>query len=138
MKFYLIFVKLNKTFFYIFSQLRCISIWKRSSFCKYIIFFGFEIERTSGTSLVFTSEFQTYHCLLWFVKIYSTNQSFIFVLLSLSIIVFFHKFFMWRNAYKVACLGVTDGDWRALAMASLEGLEFNIAKLVKEKSKQFF
>ena len=38
---------------------------------------------------------------------------------------------MCRDAYKVACLGVTDGDWRALAMASLEGLEFNIAKLVK-------
>ena len=24
------------------------------------------------------------------------------------------------DAYKVACLGVTDGDWRALAMAALE------------------
>ena len=38
---------------------------------------------------------------------------------------------MYRDAYKVACLGVTDGDWRALAMAALEGLEFNIAKLVQ-------
>ena len=25
-----------------------------------------------------------------------------------------------REAYKVACLGVTDGDWRALAMSALE------------------
>lgn len=33
-----------------------------------------------------------------------------------------------REAYNIACLGVTDGDWEALAKASLEGLEFNIAK----------
>ena len=25
-----------------------------------------------------------------------------------------------RDAYKVACLGVTEGDWRALAMDALE------------------
>lgn len=25
-----------------------------------------------------------------------------------------------RNAYKVACLGVTEGDWRALAMEAME------------------
>ena len=31
----------------------------------------------------------------------------------------------------MACLGVTDGDWRALAMSALEGLQFNIAKLVR-------
>ncbi|XP_066911742.1 intraflagellar transport protein 122 homolog isoform X2 [Clytia hemisphaerica] len=36
---------------------------------------------------------------------------------------------MFQEAYKVACLGVTDGDWRALAMSALEGLQFNIAKL---------
>ena len=35
----------------------------------------------------------------------------------------------YQDAYNVACLGVTDGDWRALAMAALEGLEFQIAKM---------
>jgi len=33
------------------------------------------------------------------------------------------------DAYKVACLGITDGDWRSLGMAALEGLEFHIAKM---------
>lgn len=28
--------------------------------------------------------------------------------------------FYFRDAYKVACLGVTEGDWRALAMEALE------------------
>ena len=27
---------------------------------------------------------------------------------------------MYKEAYKVACLGVTDGDWRALAMEAME------------------
>ena len=27
---------------------------------------------------------------------------------------------MYNEAYKVACLGVTDGDWRALAMEAME------------------
>ena len=27
-----------------------------------------------------------------------------------------------RDAYKVACLGITDGDWRSLGMAALEVL----------------
>ncbi|XP_057296410.1 intraflagellar transport protein 122 homolog [Hydractinia symbiolongicarpus] len=36
---------------------------------------------------------------------------------------------MFRDAYRIACLGVTDGDWRALAMAALEGSEYQIAKL---------
>ncbi|KAJ3110764.1 hypothetical protein HDU96_006285 [Phlyctochytrium bullatum] len=31
------------------------------------------------------------------------------------------------NAYNVACLGVTEGDWRRLATESLEGLNFNVA-----------
>lgn len=35
---------------------------------------------------------------------------------------------MFQEAYKVACLGVTDGDWRALAMDAMEGLNFDIAK----------
>jgi intraflagellar transport protein 122 len=32
------------------------------------------------------------------------------------------------EAYSIACLGVTETDWRALAMRSLEGLEFSVAK----------
>ena len=27
---------------------------------------------------------------------------------------------MFKEAYKVACLGVTDGDWRSLAMSAME------------------
>ena len=27
---------------------------------------------------------------------------------------------MFEEAYKVACLGVTDGDWRTLAMEAME------------------
>lgn len=33
-----------------------------------------------------------------------------------------------REAYNVACLGVTDGDWEALAHDALEGLDFVTAK----------
>jgi intraflagellar transport protein 122 len=32
------------------------------------------------------------------------------------------------NAYNVACLGVTDSDWRELAMNALSGLSFEIAR----------
>lgn len=32
------------------------------------------------------------------------------------------------NAYKVACLGVTESDWRELAMRALAGLNFPIAR----------
>ncbi|KAJ7316950.1 hypothetical protein JRQ81_003112 [Phrynocephalus forsythii] len=35
---------------------------------------------------------------------------------------------MFREAYKIACLGVTDTDWKELAMDALEGLEFETAK----------
>jgi len=35
---------------------------------------------------------------------------------------------VFREAYAVACLGVTEGDWDALAQSALEGLEFEIAK----------
>jgi hypothetical protein len=36
--------------------------------------------------------------------------------------------FHFRDAYRVACLGVTDGDWEALAHAALEGLDFQVAR----------
>ncbi|XP_036036612.1 intraflagellar transport protein 122 homolog isoform X3 [Onychomys torridus] len=35
---------------------------------------------------------------------------------------------MFREAYQIACLGVTDTDWRELAMEALEGLEFETAE----------
>lgn len=37
---------------------------------------------------------------------------------------------MFKEAYQIACLGVTDTDWRELAMEALEGLEFETAKKV--------
>ncbi|XP_050414597.2 intraflagellar transport protein 122 homolog [Patella vulgata] len=33
-----------------------------------------------------------------------------------------------KDAYKIACLGVTDGDWEVLAHEALEGSDFTIAK----------
>nr|DBA18477.1 TPA: hypothetical protein GDO54_016716 [Pyxicephalus adspersus] len=35
---------------------------------------------------------------------------------------------MFREAYQIACLGVTDQDWKELAMEALEGLDFETAK----------
>ncbi|XP_030062455.1 intraflagellar transport protein 122 homolog isoform X2 [Microcaecilia unicolor] len=35
---------------------------------------------------------------------------------------------MFKEAYQIACLGVTDTDWRELAMEALEGLDFEMAK----------
>lgn len=39
---------------------------------------------------------------------------------------------MFKEAYQIACLGVTDTDWKELAMEALEGLEFETAKKVKQ------
>lgn len=36
---------------------------------------------------------------------------------------------MYSEAYGVACLGVTDGDWEELAHSALENLEFEVARL---------
>ena len=33
-----------------------------------------------------------------------------------------------RDAYRIACLGVTDSDWEALAHEAMEGLDFETAK----------
>lgn len=33
-----------------------------------------------------------------------------------------------QNAYRVACLGVTDKDWRELAMSALRSIELEVAK----------
>ncbi|GAB6027580.1 hypothetical protein CHUAL_001823 [Chamberlinius hualienensis] len=35
---------------------------------------------------------------------------------------------MYNEAYKVACLGVTEKDWEALAHAALDGLDFEVAR----------
>lgn len=35
---------------------------------------------------------------------------------------------MFKNAYQIACLGVTQNDWRTLALEALEGMNFEIAK----------
>ena len=32
------------------------------------------------------------------------------------------------DAYKVACLGVTEADWRMLALAALKGAAWDVAK----------
>ena len=37
---------------------------------------------------------------------------------------------MFKEAYQIACLGVTDNDWRDLATEALEGLDFDTAKKV--------
>lgn len=36
---------------------------------------------------------------------------------------------MYNDAYNIACLGITEGDWEDLAHSSLEHLEFEVARL---------
>lgn len=43
---------------------------------------------------------------------------------------------MFKEAYQIACLGVTDSDWRDLATEALEGLDFDTAK--KASQAQIF
>ncbi|XP_075229721.1 intraflagellar transport protein Oseg1 isoform X2 [Lycorma delicatula] len=35
---------------------------------------------------------------------------------------------MYSEAYSIACLGVTEGDWKSLAHAALDSLDFEVAK----------
>ncbi|XP_972704.1 intraflagellar transport protein 122 homolog [Tribolium castaneum] len=44
---------------------------------------------------------------------------------------------MFDEAYKVACLGVTDGDWDELGHSALEALEFEVARLAFIKLQDF-
>jgi intraflagellar transport protein 122 len=41
----------------------------------------------------------------------------------------------YKEAYKVACLGVTDGDWRALAVEAMEVVFFLISLNIHPKLK---
>jgi intraflagellar transport protein 122 len=34
----------------------------------------------------------------------------------------------YQNAHKIACLGVTDNDWKFLGMESLQGMDLDIAR----------
>lgn len=44
---------------------------------------------------------------------------------------------MFQEAYQIACLGVTDNDWRDLATEALEGLDFHTAKKVRHAPTAF-
>lgn len=44
---------------------------------------------------------------------------------------------MFKEAYQIACLGVTDSDWRDLATEALEGLDFDTAKKASHRHKLF-
>ncbi|XP_054721497.1 LOW QUALITY PROTEIN: intraflagellar transport protein 122 homolog [Uloborus diversus] len=44
---------------------------------------------------------------------------------------------MFSKAYRVACLGVTDGDWRALAETALQNLDFEISRQAFIRIKDF-
>ena len=48
------------------------------------------------------------------------KQSYVLVEDTIAFIQTIIDIFYFRDAYKVACLGVTEGDWRALAMEALE------------------
>ncbi|KAA8590882.1 hypothetical protein FQN60_001825, partial [Etheostoma spectabile] len=45
---------------------------------------------------------------------------------------------MFKEAYQIACLGVTDSDWRDLATEALEGLDFDTAKKANFMSRMAF
>lgn len=43
---------------------------------------------------------------------------------------------MFKEAYQIACLGVTESDWRDLAIEALEGLDFDTAKKASQYPTQ--
>lgn len=43
---------------------------------------------------------------------------------------------MFKEAYQIACLGVTDNDWRDLATEALEGLDFDTAKKASHNTRK--
>lgn len=45
---------------------------------------------------------------------------------------------MFKEAYQIACLGVTDSDWRDLATEALEGLDFDTSKKVRHTHTHTF
>ncbi|XP_066148433.1 intraflagellar transport protein 122 homolog isoform X1 [Euwallacea fornicatus] len=44
---------------------------------------------------------------------------------------------MFTEAYRIACLGVTDGDWEELAHSALEKMDFEVARLSFIKLQDF-
>ena len=42
---------------------------------------------------------------------------------------------MYKEGYNIACLGVTEGDWDALAQSALEGQEYNISRKAFTRTK---
>ncbi|KAK9891411.1 hypothetical protein WA026_014648 [Henosepilachna vigintioctopunctata] len=44
---------------------------------------------------------------------------------------------MYKEAYQIACLGVTNGDWEELGHAALENLEMGVARLAFIKLQDF-
>ncbi|KAL3283924.1 hypothetical protein HHI36_018092 [Cryptolaemus montrouzieri] len=44
---------------------------------------------------------------------------------------------MYREAYRIACLGVTNGDWEELGNAALENLELEVARLAFIKLQNY-
>nr|XP_018910721.1 PREDICTED: intraflagellar transport protein 122 homolog [Bemisia tabaci] len=76
---------------------------------------------------------------LWGSKVFSLNSSSIEVIevpLSKSMYQYVEKS-MFREAYLVACLGVTDSDWRFLAEAALEGFDINVAEKAYRHLRDF-
>ncbi|BES91638.1 Intraflagellar transport 122 homolog (Chlamydomonas) [Nesidiocoris tenuis] len=44
---------------------------------------------------------------------------------------------LFREAYEIACLGVTDSDWKSLAHSALDSLNFEIARKAFSRIKEF-
>jgi hypothetical protein len=55
--------------------------------------------------------------------------------LSCDVLVSCTKTVCFREAYRIACLGVTDGDWEALAHAALESLDLQVARQAFVRTK---